>query len=116
MADVETVRSICLKLKAATEDVKWENNLVFSVGEKMFCMTNLEPPFHLSFKVADEDFEEISAREGFLPAPYLSRAKWVSIQDMSQLKKREAEDFLIKSYKLISSRLPKKLKQALKLD
>ena len=115
MADIETMRSVCLKFKAAAEDVKWENNLVFSVGDKMFCMANLEPPFRFSFKVADEDFEELSTRDGFMPAPYLARAKWITVVNMAHLKRSELEDFLFKSYELVAAKLPKKLKQALNL-
>ena len=85
MADIDGLREYCLSLPAVTEDVKWENNLVFSVGSKMFCMTGLETPLNFSFKVADEDFEELSSREGFKPAPYLVRAKWVLVTEPSRL-------------------------------
>ena len=46
--DVETVRKICLAFTAATESIKWGNDLVFSVGDKMFCATSFEEPFKCS--------------------------------------------------------------------
>ena len=49
MAAIDKLRKYCLSLPAVTEDVKWENNLVFSVGGKMFCMAALEQPLHFSF-------------------------------------------------------------------
>ncbi|HEX6333868.1 MAG TPA: MmcQ/YjbR family DNA-binding protein, partial [Flavisolibacter sp.] len=77
--NIDFIRSICTKLPAATEDVKWDHDLVFSVGGKMFCAASLELPFTCSFKVPDEQFEEISNRQGFIPAPYLARARWVQV-------------------------------------
>src|SRR5678815_5194535 len=75
--DTEMLRKICSSLRAVTEDVKWGNDLVFSVGDKMFCAASLEPPFSCSFKVPDDEFDEISNKNGFTPAPYMARAKWV---------------------------------------
>ncbi len=81
----EAVRTICLALPAATETIKWGADLVFSVGDKMFCVTSFEEPFKCSFKVANEAFEEMSCREGFIPAPYLTRAKWVLVSNDAKL-------------------------------
>ena len=36
-------RTFCLSLPHVTEDLKWEKDLVFSVGVKMFAATSLEP-------------------------------------------------------------------------
>jgi predicted DNA-binding protein (MmcQ/YjbR family) len=73
--NIETLRKICSSLPAVTEDIKWGNDLVFSVGDKMFCVASLEPPFSSSFKVSDDEFDELSNQEGFAPAPYMARAK-----------------------------------------
>jgi predicted DNA-binding protein (MmcQ/YjbR family) len=90
--DIEDLRKYCLSLPAVTEDIKWENDLVFSVGGKMFCAAGLEPPLRFSFKVGDEEFEEISVRDGFKPAPYLARAKWVLLTQPSKLHANEWKD------------------------
>ena len=113
MPDVEIVQSICLSLKAVTEEIKWGNDLVFSVGGKMFCVIGLEPPFRCSFKVKDEEFDELSVREGFMPAPYMARAKWVAVSDEARLSKKEWETFIRQSYELVKAKLTKKLKQEL---
>lgn len=113
MADVETIQKICLSLKAVTEDVKWEHDLVFSIGGKMFCVVSLEPPNRCSFKVRDEEFEELSVRDGFMPAPYMARAKWVSVTDSDRLNKKDWEAFICQSYQLVAAKLPKKLRQEL---
>ncbi|RYZ29611.1 MAG: hypothetical protein EOO10_05775 [Chitinophagaceae bacterium] len=114
--NVETLRKICLSFKGATENIKWGNDLVFSVGEKMFCATSFDEPFKCSFKVLDEVFDELSNREGCVPAPYLARAKWVMVSNESKLSKQEWESFLKQSYELIASKLTKKQRRELKID
>lgn len=32
--DIETIQNICRGLGSVTEDIKWDNDLVFSVGGK----------------------------------------------------------------------------------
>ena len=66
--DIEEIQKLCLSLPSATEDIKWEHDLVFSVGGKMFCMVALTPPFKYSFKVSDGEFEELILKNGFVPA------------------------------------------------
>ena len=111
--DIEMLRKICSSFRAVTEDVKWGNDLVFSVGDKMFCAASLEPPFSCSFKVPDDEFDEISNRNGFTPAPYMARAKWVLVTDPSKLNKKDWERFLKQSYELIKIKLTKKLREKL---
>lgn len=106
--DIDLLRALCLSLPAATEDVKWGNKLVFSVGRKMFCMASLEPPFTCSFKVRDEEFEELSIKDGFMPAPHIARAKWVLVTDPLKLHKKEWEGYIRQSYELVKAKLTKK--------
>jgi predicted DNA-binding protein (MmcQ/YjbR family) len=110
--DVDFVRKICLSLPAVTEDIKWEN-LVFSVGDKMFCMMPLEQPFRCSFKVSDEEFEEICMADGFMAAPYLARAKWVLVTNPSKLSNKEWQQYIRHSYELVKKKLTKKTKEQL---
>src|SRR5687768_14137276 len=83
--DIDQLRAICTSLPATTEDIKWDHDLVFSVGGKMFCVASLEPPFTCSFKVPDEEYEELSGQDGFSPAPYMARAKWVLVSKPSKM-------------------------------
>jgi predicted DNA-binding protein (MmcQ/YjbR family) len=89
---VEQLRTICLSLPGTTEDIKWGADLVFMVGGKMFCVTSTEPPHNVSFKVSDEEFEELSIQQGIIPAPYMARAKWIQVQKHSVLNKKEWEE------------------------
>lgn len=111
--DIDQLRTFCLTLPAVTEDVKWDNDLVFSVGGKMFCIASLDPPFRCSFKVKDEEYEELSIREGFMPAPYMARAKWVLVTNPAQLARKEWEGYIHQSYNLVKAKLTKKLRQEL---
>ena len=74
----------------------------------MFCATSFEEPFKCSFKVPDEAFDDLTNRVGFIPAPYLARAKWVMVSIEAKLSKQEWEQFLRQSYSLIAQKLTKK--------
>ena len=113
--DIDQLRSFCLKLPATTEDVKWDNDLVFSVGGKMYTVASLDAPFKCCFKVPDEDYEELSSREGFIPAPYMARAKWVQVTKPSVIGKKDWESYIRESYELVKAKLTKKQKQELGL-
>ncbi len=76
--NIEYIQAICKKLEAETEDIKWGNDFVFSIGGKMFCVVGMEQsPANASFKVKEDDFEEMCSRDGFKPASYNDRYKWV---------------------------------------
>jgi predicted DNA-binding protein (MmcQ/YjbR family) len=97
-------------LPAVTEDVKWGHDLCFSIGNKMFLVIGLDnSPTTSSFKVTDEEFEEMSSRDGFIPAPYLARYKWVHTDNINRLTKKEWQYYIKQSYELIKSKLPKKI-------
>jgi predicted DNA-binding protein (MmcQ/YjbR family) len=113
--NIEALRQFCKSLPATTEDIKWEKDLCFSVGGKMFCVCSLEGPLNFAFKVPDEEFDALSQSEGFLPAPHMARAKWVLVTDPSRLKKKAWENYIRRSYELISQKLTAKLRKQLKL-
>jgi predicted DNA-binding protein (MmcQ/YjbR family) len=110
--NIEELQSICRKLKGVTEDIKWEDHLCFNVGNKMFLVTAPEAvPHSASFKVSEEDFADLTSKEGFIPAPYLSRYKWVHVDDINRLNKKQWEYYIKQSYQLIASKLPAKTKK-----
>lgn len=106
---IEDLQQICKSLPAVTEDIKWEHDLCFLIGGKMFLVAGLDQsPVTASFKVTDEEFEELTARDGFKPAPYMAKHKWVYVDDISKVNKKEWTSFIKQSYQLIQSKLPKK--------
>lgn len=108
------IRTICKSLPSVTEGVKWGNDLCFMIGDKMFCVTSIEAPHTVSFKVNDEDFGAMTSRPGIIPAPYVARYKWVMVEDPKALKKGEWESFIRQSYDLVRAGLPKKQRDTLK--
>lgn len=106
---LDALRQICLALPDATEDIKWGQDLAFSVGQKMFCVVNIEPPHQLSFKCTSESFGELIERAGMRPAPYLARAMWVQEEQLGEaLASQELERLIRQSYELVRAKLPKR--------
>jgi predicted DNA-binding protein (MmcQ/YjbR family) len=106
--DLDWVREYCLALPHTTEKVQWEDNLVFKIGGKMYAVVALEPgdPW-LGFKCTPENFVALVERPGIIPAPYLARAHWVSLETSDALSRIEVEHLLSQAYSLIFAKLPK---------
>lgn len=114
MTTIEDLQKICDQLPGVTQDIKWEDHLCFNIGGKMFLVTSPDHfPISASFKVDDEDFEEISTKPGFIPAPYMARNKWVRLDDITKLGLKQWEAYINRSYYLIASKLTKKLQKEL---
>jgi len=79
----------------------------------MFCVSSLDQPYRFSFKVSDEEFEELSNTDSFMPAPYMARAKWVLVTNPSKLNKKERERHIKESYEMVKMKLTKKLREQL---
>ena len=117
MISISDLQNICKKLNDVTEDIKWENDLCFCIGAKMFCVIGLnQSPTSASFKVLDEEFGELSTREGFKPAPYVARYKWVLVEDINTLSAKEWNHFTTQSYTLVKNKLAPKIKKELNLS
>ena len=115
--NIEDIQAICRSMTAVTEDIKWEHDLVFSIGGKMFCVVGLDQtPTSASFKVKDEEFEEMCNLPGFKPAPYVAKYKWVWIEDINKMKRSDWKKYITQSYELVSSKLSAKLKKQLGLQ
>ena len=75
----------------------------------MFCVAGLQTPSSVSFKVKDEEFDEMASRPGIEPAPYVARYKWVLVTDLNQLPQKQWDHYIRQSYELVKSKLPKKI-------
>jgi predicted DNA-binding protein (MmcQ/YjbR family) len=113
---LDWVRVFCLSLPHATEDVKWEHNLLFRIAGKIFCVANLEPgmgPSKIAFKCTPERFAELVEIEGIIPAPYMAHNHWVSMIEMDALRQPEIKALIRDSCQLVLAKLPKKTQAAL---
>jgi predicted DNA-binding protein (MmcQ/YjbR family) len=113
--DNERLRTLCSAWPGVSESIKWEDDLVFSVADKMFVVTALRGPHkgRLSFKVDADRFLELTVQPGMGPAPYLARAFWVSITEPERFADPEVEACVRRSYELVRSGLSKKLQARL---
>lgn len=111
--DLEKLRASCLKLPHVTEDVQWENNLLFRVGGKMFVVVDLDPPHQFAFKCTPDEFSELTQVEGIIPAPYLARHHWVKVIDHNALKFSEVQRLISESHRLVYQKLSLKVKMEL---
>jgi len=112
---IKQLEALCNGLPGATRDIKWGNDLVYSVGGKMFVVTLAEESTdrRISFKVEDDRFLELSDRPGMIAAPYLARARWISVIEPNRFGQVELADLIRTSYTLVRAKLTKKLQAEL---
>jgi len=109
---VDFIREFCLSLPHVTEEIQWENHLLFKIGGKMFAITSLGPEGNrLSLKSTQEKFYELTEIDGVVPAPYMARNFWIALERWDALRRTEIEGLVRESYALVFAKLPKK-KQA----
>lgn len=110
----EKIRSLCLSLKGVEESIKWENHLCFTIGEKMFLILNPDnTPVNGSFKTSPAEFDLLTGREGFIPAPYLARYSWVQFDNINRLSEKDWKKYMEMAYRLVYDKLPAKAKMKL---
>lgn len=112
---VAQLETLCARWPGVTRDIKWGDNLVFSVGNKMFVMTHVDgrEDGRLAFKVADERFLELTDQPGAMPAPYLAHARWISITEPLRFTTSELQALLLDAYATVRAKLSKKLQAEL---
>ena len=103
-----------------TEAVGWGHHLVFWVGDKaiggkMFALIHLdnEGTGVVWFHCGAERYQELLETEGIIPAPYMAKAHWVTVERWDVLRARQWEDELRAAHALVYERLPKRVKTVL---
>ena len=110
--NIKKAKELCRSLPGATEDIKWTDHLVFSIGGKMFAVADVdEKSTSIRFKVDDDRFLELTDRPGIIPAPYLARVKWVQLSNPKALPLAELKALVSQSHALVLARLSKKLQR-----
>ena len=106
---VEFVRKFALSLPHATEQIQWEDHLLFKIGGKMFAITSLGPDGpRMSLKTTPEKFYELTEIPGVIPAPYMARNHWIALERWDALRRSDIEELIRESYDLVFAKLPKK--------
>ncbi len=98
-----------------TEEVQWEDHLLFKVGGKIFVIAAMNSAAEniMSLKSDPEEFDELVEIEGVVPAPYLAKSKWIAVKKNCRLKPAELKALIKTSYELVYLKLPKKIKQSI---
>ncbi len=111
--NIEELREFCLSLPSVTEDVKWEDNLVFSVAGKIFCLSGLTPPLQVALKVPKDQFDELTLSDDIVQASHFARRQWMTVMNENRFSRAEWERYICQSYEMVKAKLPKKVREGI---
>jgi len=105
----DQLRAICHSLPGTTEDIKWGDDLMFSVGGKIYCGTSASgpEPIGLSMKTTPATFDLMTGQEGVTPAAYSARFHWITVAP-DALADSAVEDLVRQAHEIVLSKLSKK--------
>jgi predicted DNA-binding protein (MmcQ/YjbR family) len=113
---VEDLRQLCLSLPATEECFPFDSEtLVFKVCGKMFCLVPLEKA-PLTFNVKCDPERAIELREhhsGVQAGWHMSKTNWNTVVQDGSFTDADARQWVIDSYRLVVSGLPKKVQATL---
>lgn len=112
----ESFYEVCRALPGVTEGIKWGNDLVFSVGGKMFAAFQLPEGEPIGLKVEPALFEALIRQPGIKPAPYMAKLSWIKLEALDTLPAAEVADLLRDAHRLTAQKLTKKARLALGID
>ena len=120
--DNEQIRALCLSLPHTVEAVGWGHHLVFwagdkAIGGKMYALIHLDGAGTgvCWFSAGPEHYAELLEMEGIIPAPYMARAHWVTIERWDVLRPRQWREELQAAHARVLEKLPQKVKNLLEL-
>jgi predicted DNA-binding protein (MmcQ/YjbR family) len=114
--NIEEFREYCLTLKGAAESFPFDKTtLVFKVGGKVFCLTDLEDKFSITVKNEPEKNVELREQYSIIkPAFHMNKSHWNMIDIDGTLSDNTIKDLIDESYDLVVQKLSKEEKQKLR--
>jgi predicted DNA-binding protein (MmcQ/YjbR family) len=107
--NVDFVREFCISFPQAKETLQWGETLCFKLDGKIFAMLSLDAvPPHLTLKTTPEHFAELVELDDIVPARYVGRYKWVTLENLTALPSQELKDLIAASYAMVAKKLPAK--------
>jgi predicted DNA-binding protein (MmcQ/YjbR family) len=107
----------CEAFKATSYVLQWGGSHVWKVGEKVFAIGGWEKAEMpaITFKTSPLNFEFLTHKEHYRPAPYLASRgfKWTQQYGASSELDEELRYYITESYKLVSAGLTKKKQKEL---
>lgn len=101
--NIEELRDYCLSLKGVTESFPFdESTLVFKVGGKMFCLTDLVDDFSVALKNTPE--KNIELREQYpavKPGYHMNKIHWNTIQIDGSMPDNLIKKLVDESYSMV---------------
>ena len=108
------IGKFCMTLPSATLDHPFgDDHDVWKVGGKMFAWVGGKGG--VSFKVSDIAYEVLIESGRARPAPYLARANWVNLPEISDWRDDELAEHLAIAHGIVAAKLTKKVRAALGL-
>lgn len=113
--NIEEFRDYCLSFNGAKECLPFdEKTLVFTVMDKMFCLTDIDSFDMINVK-CDPD-EAIMLREQYpevVPGYHMNKKHWNSILTNGEITDAQYKQWIKNSYDIVVSKLPKKKREEL---
>jgi len=112
---LDRIKKFALSLRQTTVVKQWGECLVFKVAGKMFLIIALDGELidGVVLKCTPEEFDELTAIDGIIQAPYCAKRHWVRISDEEALPAAELLLRIRRSYELVVAKLPKKIQAKL---
>ena len=108
--NADAFHQTAMALPGVTLSIKWGQDRVYCVGEKMFAVAGhegeTEPRY--AFKASDASFEQLCEEGVAEPAPYMARAKWVLLKSSDVLPDEQLTAYLKTAHGLIADKLTRK--------
>lgn len=109
----DTIRAFCMSLPMTTEEVQWEEHLLFKIGGKMFAIIQLGG-HRCNFKTTPESYAELVEMADIVPSSHnMWKYNWVTTETLTALPDAEFRELLTESYNLVRASLSKKFQAEL---
>jgi len=114
---LEHLQAFALGLPRTTVVKQWGECLVHKVAGKMFLILVLDGSMldGIIFKCTPDEFDELTANDGIVQAPYCAKRMWAKVVDLAALPAPQLEARIRRSYDLVAAGLPKKTQRELGL-
>lgn len=113
--NIEELREYCLSFKAVEEKMPFDNTtFVFTVKEKIFCLTDIESFEFINLKCKPEIAVELREKYNEVsPGYYMNKKHWNSVKPQGKLSNELLKKWILDSYNLVVAGLSKKLQKEL---
>lgn len=113
--NIEELRDFCLSLNGAEEKMPFgDRTLVFSVKNKIFCLTDITSFEFINLKC--DPYQAIILREEYqevIPGYHMNKKHWNSVKIIGTLSNNQIKKWIVNSYNLVVAGLPEKTQKEL---